>query len=408
MNVKTGKTPLAAGTLAAILSLSLVVNLPGLAVTPMLGTLSKVFPDTTQLEKQLLTMLPNLLIIPSLLLAGRLSLSHHKITVITVALIVYSLCGVAYLFSKSMVELIVVSCILGVGAGILIPFSTGLLADTFAGPERMRQMGYQSAISNLTLVVATYAVGLLSHGNWHLPFVVYLIPLVPLALTPVLRRIPACDLYGECATAGGKVQVEPTKGKFLPGRLAATVGVYFFVTYASIVVSYYCPFLVEKEHWSSELTGTVTALFFFFTFLPGFCLNQIISLLRRYTLMAAVAALLTGLALFAFIQTEWSMCIGACLLGLGYGTYQPVLYNKATFTVTSPRKSTLALSIVLMANYTAIALAPVIIDSCRSLFHAQDMTAFAFKLNFFMTAVFAVFVTAYRRSFAFNPYDPKG
>lgn len=101
------------------------------------------------------------------------------------------------------------------------------------------------------------------------------------------------------------------------------------------------------------------------------------------------------------------MCIGASLLGLGYGTYQPVLYNKATFTVTSPRKSTLALSIVLMANYTAIALAPVIIDSCRSLFHAQDMTAFAFKLNFFMTAVFAVFVTAYRRSFAFNPYDPK-
>lgn len=407
MNVKTGKTPLAAGTLAAILSLSLVVNLPGLAVTPMLGTLSKVFPDTTQLEKQLLTMLPNLLIIPSLLLAGRLSLSHHKITVITVALIVYSLCGVAYLFSKSMVELIVVSCILGVGAGILIPFSTGLLADTFAGPERMRQMGYQSAISNLTLVVATYAVGLLSHGNWHLPFVVYLIPLVPLALTPVLRRIPACDLYGECATAGGKVQVEPPKGKFLPGRLPATVGVYFFVTYASIVVSYYCPFLVEKEHWSSELTGTVTALFFFFTFLPGFCLNRIISLLKKYTLMAAVAALLTGLALFAFIQTEWSMCIGASLLGLGYGTYQPVLYNKATFTVTSPRKSTLALSIVLMANYTAIALAPVIIDSCRSLFHAQDMTAFAFKLNFFMTAVFAVFVTAYRRSFAFNPYDPK-
>lgn len=48
MNVKTGKTPLAVGTLAAILSLSLVVNLPGLAVTPMLGTLSKVFPDTTQ------------------------------------------------------------------------------------------------------------------------------------------------------------------------------------------------------------------------------------------------------------------------------------------------------------------------------------------------------------------------
>lgn len=403
MKIKTGKSPLALGTLVAILSLSLVVNLPGLAVTPMLGTLAKVFPDTTQLEKQLLTMLPNLLIIPSLLLAGRLSLSHHKVTVITVALIVYSLCGIAYLFAGSMVELIVISCVLGIGAGILIPFSTGLLADTFAGPERMRQMGYQSAISNMTLVVATYAVGFLSHGNWHLPFVVYLIPLIPLAMTPVLRKIPACDLYGECTTSAGTSPQPMPEGKFILPRLLATVGVYFFVTYASIVVSYYCPFLVEKEHWSSELTGTVTALFFFFTFVPGFCLNQIIRLFKARTLLVAVGSLIVGLALFAFIQTEWSMCVGASLLGLGYGIYQPVLYNKATFTVTSPRKSTLALSIVLMANYTAIALAPMIIDGCRSLLDASTVTAFAFKLNFFLTAAFAVIVVLKRKSFVFKP-----
>lgn len=407
MNIKTGKTPLALTTLVAILSLSLVVNLPGLAVTPMLGTLSEIFPDTTQLEKQLLTMLPNLLIIPCLLLAGRLSLMHCKITVITIALAVYSLCGVAYLFAGSMVELIIISCVLGIGAGILIPFSTGLLADTFAGPWRMRQMGYQSAISNLTLVIATYAVGILSHGDWHLPFIVYLIPLIPLALTPVLRRIPSCDLYGECATAATPAAATPEdvrpKGRFIMPRLLATVGVYFFVTYASIVVSYYCPFLVEKEHWSSELTGTVTALFFFFTFLPGFFLNRIVAVCKSATLMISVGCLLAGLALFAFIQTEWSMCVGASLLGIGYGTYQPILYNKATFTVTSARKSTLALSIVLMANYTAIALAPVIIDGCRSLFDASGMTAFAFKLNFFLTLAFAVLVVAKRRSFVFSP-----
>ncbi len=86
MIVKTGKLPLPLMALVAILSLSLVVNLPGLAITPMLGTLAQVFPDTTQLDKQLLTMLPNLLIIPCLLLSGRLSLSHHKIAVVVTAL----------------------------------------------------------------------------------------------------------------------------------------------------------------------------------------------------------------------------------------------------------------------------------------------------------------------------------
>lgn len=401
MKVVTGKTPLALSVVVAILSLSLVVNLPGLAVTPMLGTLSKIFPDTTQLEKQLLTMLPNLLIIPCLLLAGRLSLSRHKLTVITVALIVYALCGIAYLFAISMVQLIIISCVLGIGAGILIPFSTGLLADTFAGPERMRQMGYQSAISNLTLVIATYAVGMLSHGNWHIPFVVYLIPIIPLVLTPFLHKIPDADLYGAAATKAD--EKSEGDGKFIMSRLVATIAVYFFVTYSSIVISYYCPFLVEKEHWSSGVAGTVTAIFFFFTFVPGFTLNQIVSALGKNTLIYSIAALVGGLALFAFVREEWSMYVGAALMGFGYGVYQPIIYNKATLTVTSPRKSTLALSIVLVANYTAIAVAPVIIDGLRSLLHGNAIMAFAFKLNFFLTLAFAVLVVIKRNSFVFKP-----
>ncbi len=115
MIVKTGKLPLPLMALVAILSLSLVVNLPGLAITPMLGTLAQVFPDTTQLDKQLLTMLPNLLIIPCLLLSGRLSLSHYKIAVVVTALCIYAVCGVLYLVADSMAQLIVISCLLGVG-----------------------------------------------------------------------------------------------------------------------------------------------------------------------------------------------------------------------------------------------------------------------------------------------------
>ncbi|MDE5837681.1 MAG: MFS transporter [Paramuribaculum sp.] len=406
MKVNTGKSPLALSVLVAILSLSLVVNLPGLAVTPMLGTLSKIFPDTTQLEKQLLTMLPNLLIIPCLLLAGKLSLSHHKITVITVSLIVYSLCGIAYLFATSMVQLIIISCMLGIGAGILIPFSTGLLADTFAGAERMKQMGYQSAISNLTLVVATYAVGLLSHGNWHLPFIVYLIPIIPLALTPLLKKIPACDLYGECGVPSSSTSVENasvSNGKFIVSRLVATIAVYFFVTYSSIVISYYCPFLIEKESWSADIAGIVTAIFFFFTFVPGFALKPIINAFGKNTLIYAVLSLLGGLAMFAFVRQEWAMFLGSALMGFGYGVYQPIIYNKATLTVTSPRKSTLALSIVLVANYTAIALTPVIIDGLRSALGGGGIIAFAFKLNFFLTLAFAIIVVLKRNSFVFRP-----
>ncbi len=414
MTVTTGKLPLKMMALVAILSLSLVVNLPGLAITPMLGTLSKVFPNTTQLEKQLLTMLPNLLIIPCLLLSGRLSLSRHKISIVVISLIIYSACGILYLFSTSMVELIIISCLLGIGAGLLIPFSTGLLADTFAGPYRMKQMGLQSAISNMTLVCATYAVGLLSHGNWHLPFVVYLIPLIPLAISPFLRKIPAEDLYGTtshpdqaakpseaCESAEGVPQTASKSG-FIYSRLFAAIGVYFFVTFSSIVISYYCPFLVEKEHWSASLTGTITAIYFFFIFAPGFALSPILKAFKQHTLLIATVFILGGLALFSFVRTEWAMMVGAALMGAGYGIFQPIIYNKATFTVTDPRKSTMALALVLIANYGAIAIAPVIIDGIRSLLHAGGVTGFAFILNFVLTAIFTVVVIIYRKSFIFS------
>ncbi|MDE6771459.1 MAG: MFS transporter, partial [Muribaculaceae bacterium] len=196
--IQTGKAPISMMTFCAILSISLVVNLPGLAVTPMLGSLSKIFPDTTQLEKQLLTVLPNLVIIPFVFLSGKLSLSRHKIAVIVAALVIFTACAIAYLFADSMVWLIVVSCVLGCGAGLIIPFSKGLIADTFEGKYRMDKMGLVSGISNTSLVAATFAVGWLSHGNWHLPFVVYLVCLVPLFLSMSLIHIIRCRRLNRC------------------------------------------------------------------------------------------------------------------------------------------------------------------------------------------------------------------
>ena len=95
MKIITGKSPLPLATLVAILSLSLVVNLPGVAISPMLGTLSTVFPHTTTLEKQLLTMLPNLLIIPCLPLSGWLAQRRHKIAYVMASLAIFLACGIA-------------------------------------------------------------------------------------------------------------------------------------------------------------------------------------------------------------------------------------------------------------------------------------------------------------------------
>ncbi|MEG2514470.1 MAG: MFS transporter, partial [Bacteroidaceae bacterium] len=178
--IQTGKGTIPLMTLIAIWSISLVVNLPGLAISPMLGELHNIFPNASELEVQLLTILPNLLIIPFVLISGHLSVSKSKIMIVVVSLIIYLSSGLLYLFASTMTELIIVSCLLGVGCGLLIPLAAGLIADTFTGKYRLKQLGIKSGIANISLVMATFVVGWLGGRNWHLPFLVYLLPVIPL------------------------------------------------------------------------------------------------------------------------------------------------------------------------------------------------------------------------------------
>ena len=180
MKIPTGKGLLPLSALLAIWSVSAVSSLPGLVVSPILGDLNRIFPHATDLEIQMLTSLPSLLVIPFVLLAGKISVNRSKFTLLVAGLALFFVSGVACIFARSMTGLIVISSVLGIGAGMVIPFSTGLVADYFTGDYRVRQLGYSSAINNLTLVLATALAGYLANIDWHLPFLVYTLPGVSL------------------------------------------------------------------------------------------------------------------------------------------------------------------------------------------------------------------------------------
>ena len=438
MKINTGKGTIPLMTLIAIWSISLTVNLPGLAITPMLGSLDRIFPHTSELEIQLLTVLPNLFIIPFVLLSGKLSLSKSKTSIVVVALAIYLASGILYLFARNMVDLIVISCILGMGCGLLIPLAAGLLADTFVGKYRMRQLGIKSGISNMALVVATYVVGWLSHGNWRLPFLVYLIPAIPLVLSVFLRGIPKADLNpapeapdpkmkatikaaAKAAVAGSPAKAIHTtpvavqsgadqygtigrvRGSFIVSRTWSPIAVYFFVCYATVIVSYYTPFLMQADGLGDSDVGTVTAIFFLAVFLPGFVLPYIIKVLRQSTLIVSTIVMAAGIILMVVGRHFGIMCLASALVGFGYGVFQPLIYDKATQIVTDPAKSTLALTIVLAANYISISATPFIVDFFRSIFdpHRLD-NAFPFVLNAILLAIFTVIVIIFRKSFVFR------
>ena len=110
----------------------------------------------------MLTSLPSLLIIPFVLLAGKLAEKRDFVRLLKVGLWMFAASGVLYLFSDKMWQLMVVSALLGIGSGVIIPLSTGLVSRYFTGEYRVKQFGYSSAITNVTLVVATAVTGKLA------------------------------------------------------------------------------------------------------------------------------------------------------------------------------------------------------------------------------------------------------
>lgn len=78
MKIKTGRGTIGIMVLFAIYSISMVTSLPGLAISPILGDLETVFQKASNLHLQMLESLPSFIIVPFILIAGRLSLRLNK------------------------------------------------------------------------------------------------------------------------------------------------------------------------------------------------------------------------------------------------------------------------------------------------------------------------------------------
>lgn len=420
-----GKIPLL--SLIAILSISLTVNLPGLAISPIMGKLDHVFKNVTELEIQLLTVLPNLVTIPFILCSGKICTPKNQIFILGIGLGLYTLTGVLYFFAESMVELILLSCLLGVGCGLVIPLAASLISQYFVGKARTKQLGMKSSLSNFTVIFATLFVGWMAAINWHLAFIVYMVPIIPLALIPFMTdsfirknsinvTAPPYRPVDEPEPSDQEKQQnaaapKPTSpnfhfsGKKITALLFGIMALYFGITYGTEVVSYYLPFTMDHYHLSTGDVGVATAMFFAAATVSGFLLTHIIQALRHHTVQVAILLCIVGLLMVGLLHYYWSFILGVFIMGFGYGTVQPVLYDKTSYIAPTSAKSTTYFSYLLTCNYIGISIVPFIIGGAKRLFEAGSDPNFSYIFNAGVLVVILALAIWKRRSFVFEADD---
>lgn len=397
IKIQTGRKTITLAVLVAIYSISMVTSLPGLAISPILGKLQGIFRESSELQLQLLESLPSFMIVPFILLAGRLSLLFNKKKLLITGLSVFFICSVIYPFAQSLDLLLWISALLGIGAGMVIPFSTGLVADYFSGTYRIKQLGYVSAITNLTLVLATLLSGVLAGINWHFSFLVYGISGISLIFSFFLDNKPPYENEeSEKDTPPAKTR-DSEKIKW-PVRLMLF---YFLITILALTIPLNLALYMRNLKLGNyDTSGTLISVFFLSMTLPGLFVEKIIERLKKNTNFLALVLISLGLLIFAFKSGITLLVIGVILIGLGYGVMQPIIYNKTAVSV-PPFKATYALALVMVMNYIAIIIYPFLLRLVENIFK-EDSAYFPFIFCTLLSIAFTIFVFFRRNTDTFN------
>ena len=166
----------------AILSLSLLTVMAGAAVAPALGLIAEHFKDTDPTLVQMIISIPALFIFITNLFFRPLCKRFRARTLMMIGLALYIIGGCAAGLFSNIWLILVFRAVVGVGVGILMPLSTGLISFYFTKDKQDALMGMSSAMNMMGGVVATLIAGFLAQLSWRAAFLVYLMGLISVLL----------------------------------------------------------------------------------------------------------------------------------------------------------------------------------------------------------------------------------
>ena len=166
----------------AILSLSLLTVMAGAAVAPALGLIAEHFKDTDPTLVQMIISIPALFIFITNLFFRPLCKRFRARTLMMIGLALYIIGGCAAGLFSNIWLILVFRAVVGVGVGILMPLSTGLISFYFTKDKQDALMGMSSAMNMMGGVVATLIAGFLAQLSWRAAFLVYLMGLISVVL----------------------------------------------------------------------------------------------------------------------------------------------------------------------------------------------------------------------------------
>ena len=208
--------------------------------------------------------------------------------------------------------------LVGVGVGIIMPMSTGLLSFYYTRDKQDRLMGYSSAMNQMGGVIATLISGMLAGISWRASFLVYLMGLLCIVLYVLF--LP----NEKISTQGGKKEKGVFK-KYYAFVIAMFLLMFTFFIYPST-------FAIETAKEGiipMQYVAVIMAAMDLVAFLGGLAFAKVKKYMGMKTKYVALVLFLGGYLSLLLLGGWRGAIIGSAVIGFANGLGIPFIMSTA-------------------------------------------------------------------------------
>ena len=365
----------------SILSLSLLTVMAGAAVAPALGVIREYFADSSPVLVQMIISVPAIFIVITNAVFPKLCQKFGAKTLTMIGLLLYTVGGcIAGVFSQ-IVLVLIMRAFVGIGVGIIMPLSTGLLSFYFPPERQAKLMGYSSAMNQMGGVVATLLSGVLANISWRLSFLVYLMGFFSIVLCVIF--VPNDKIHGRAEAAHGSSEFgesESSGGSEPQASSDAPAGksifrqnyVYiiamfllmttFFLYPANFAMETVADSVIPAKYIAAIMAGADLVAFF-----GGLLFVVLKKLCGRFAKFLAPILFLAGYLLLTFVGGWFGVLAGSACIGFANGVGIPFIIFEASVRA-GKAAATTVMPLISAALYLAQFLCPILMSIVRMLF----------------------------------------
>lgn len=335
-------------TLKITLLLLALIQMGPLVMAPIIGELVNAFPQYSPSVIQSIMTLPNLIIVFTSILTGKLDsiISRKTLAIIACVSILTGSIGL-YLFHTTLVVMYIFSAFIGIGVGIITPLCATLTSAYFDEKNQSILFGLQNSFCSLGGVFLTLVGGFLAGIAWHYDFLALLI-IIP-------------GFIMACFTVSNEKGKQHQQQKV---TIPTLVWKYCLFALLFLIIFNTLPtnlalFITERNLGNNSFMGIVNAIVLVGGFSAGMLFPKLTSKFKEKTIAIGYFNLGLGLLIMTQAYNPIVLVIGAFIGGCSIS----LLMAQLTLSVSSkvnPIVAPMGLSLIMAANNLGNFLSPIL------------------------------------------------